>query len=303
MAIPDFQSIMLPLLRLTADGKDHSRKDTEPALAMEFGLNDEDRARLLPSGRQAVFNNRLHWARTHLAKAGLLEAPSRGVFRITDEGRKVLKAPPDRITLGFLAPFPGYQEFRGGDGDGGAHPPPVLPDPIQATPEEALEDAYQQRREDLIADLLARIKQASPAFFERLVVDLLVTMGYGGSRQDAGSAIGKSGDEGIDGVIKEDKLGLDLIYLQAKRWENVVSRPVVQQFAGALHGQKAKKGVFITTSSFTKEARDYVAKVETRIVLIGGRELAALMIDHNVAVTLERTYEIKRVDLDFFTEE
>jgi restriction system protein len=299
MAIPDFQSYMLPLLKLTSDQKEHSRRDVAPALAMEFGLTAEEQAMLLPSKRQEVFINRFHWARFHLAKAGLLESPKRGAFRITDRGLHVLASPPPKITIAFLAQFPEFAEFRNT-----THSPDVPDTTEEATPEETIEAAYQQRREALAAELLTLVKQATPAFFERLVVDLLVAMGYGGSRTDAGQALGKSGDEGVDGIIKEDKLGLDVIYLQAKRWKDkAVGRPDLQQFAGALHGQRARKGVYLTTSTFSKEARDFVSHLDSQIILIDGKELASLMIDHNVGVTLERTYEIKRVDTDFFTED
>jgi len=302
MPIPDFKFLMLPLLKLTADQKDHSRKDVAPLLASEFGLTVEEQAMLLPSKRQEVFVNRLHWARFYLAKAGLLESPKRGVFRITERGLAVLKSPPEMINVAFLSQFPEFAEFQNttagktsGDHEGAT---PEL------TPEETIEAAYQQRREALATELLALVKQATPAFFERLVVELLVAMGYGGSRTDAGQALGKSGDEGIDGIIKEDRLGLDVIYLQAKRWtEKAVGRPDIQQFAGALHGQRARKGVFITTSAFSKEAREFVAHLDSKIILIDGKELASLMIDHNVGVALERTYEVKRVDMDFFAEE
>jgi restriction system protein len=303
MAIPDFQTIMLPLMQWVQDGKEHTSGEVIEALATAFKLTPEDRSELLPSGRQQRFNNRVHWARTHLAKAGLLSAPRRGVMQITDAGRELLASPPSRIDLNVLSRYPEFEEFRKATsvvegGDGGA--PGVT---VAQTPEEAMERAYQSKREAFAIELLDRIKAASPAFFESLVVQLLVAMGYGGSIQDAASVVGKSGDEGIDGIIKEDRLGLDVIYVQAKKWEAAVGRPVIQQFAGALHGQRARKGVFITTSTFSKEARDYVSHIDPRIVLIDGRELASMMIDHNVGVTQERVYELKRVDSDFFSDE
>lgn len=299
MPIPDFQSIMLPLLKLTADQKEYRRQDVVGPLAAELNVTPDEQAQRIPSGLQEVFVNRIHWARFHLVKSGLLESPKRGVFRITDRGLKVLASPPPRITLAYLEQFPEYAEFRK------ATASPDAPDPeTPVTPEETLESAYQERRDALASELLTQVKQASPAFFERLVVELLVAMGYGGSRADAGQALGKSGDGGVDGIIKEDKLGLDVIYLQAKRWaDNVVGRPEIQQFAGALQGNRARKGVFITTSTFSKEAREYVSRLDSKIILIDGRDLAYLMIDHDVGVTLERTYEIKRVDTDFFGEE
>jgi restriction system protein len=300
MPIPTFQDLMLPLLKLAADGKDRTRGDVVGPLATQFGVTPEEQAQMLPSGRQEIFTNRIHWARTYLVKAGLLEAPKRGVFRITDRGRKILKAPPPEITVKFLQQFPEFADFVTSVPDNND----VVVPPVLTTPEETIEAAYQQRREALAAELLTLVKQATPAFFERLVVDLLVAMGYGGSRTDAGKALGRSGDEGVDGIIKEDRLGLDVIYLQAKRWKDKsVGRPDLQQFAGALHGQRARKGVYLTTSTFSKEARDFVAHLDSQIILIDGKELSSLMIDHNVGVTLERTYEIKRIDTDFFTEE
>lgn len=299
MPIPNFQVMMLPLLKLTSDGKDHTRRDVVEPLAKQFGVTPEEQTQMLPSGRQEIFINRIHWSRTYLVKAGLLDAPKRGVFRITDRGRKILKAPPPEITVKFLQQFSEFSDFVTPVPDNEIVVPPVL-----TTPEETIEAAYQQRREALAAELLTLVKQATPVFFERLVVDLLVAMGYGGSRTDAGKALGRSGDEGVDGIIKEDRLGLDVIYLQAKRWKDKsVGRPDLQQFAGALHGQRARKGVFMTTSTFSKEARDFVSRIDSQIILIDGKELASLMIDHNVGVALERTYEIKRVDADFFTEE
>jgi len=302
MPIPDFQSFMLPLLKLTADRQEHSRKDIAPVLAAQFALTAEEQAQRLPSGRQEVFLNRIHWARTHLVKAGLLEATRHGWFRITALGLDVLKTPPPKITVSFLSQYPDYAEFRSTTVTPGTKQGDEPT--VEFTPEETIETAYQQRREALAAELLTLVKQATPAFFERLVVELLVAMGYGGSRADAGQALGKSGDEGVDGIIKEDRLGLDVIYLQAKRWtDKAVGRPDLQQFAGALHGQRARKGVYLTTSSFSKDARDFVSRIDSQIILIDGKELAYLMIDHNVGVALERTYEIKRVDTDFFTEE
>ena len=301
MAIPTFQDLMLPLLALAGDGECHTSKDAAEPLAQQFGLTAEEQVQVLARG-QRVFLNRVHWARIYLVRARLLEAPSRGVFQITERGRAVLKSPPPVITTAFLKQFPEFSEWHGAatsidsttetSGD------------ATATPEETIEAAFKQSRDALAAELLAQVKQASPTFFERLVVDLLVAMGYGGSRTDAGKALGRSGDGGIDGIIKEDKLGLDAIYLQAKRWtDRTVGRPDLQQFAGALNEKRARKGVFITTSTFAPGARDFVSRIDSKIILIDGEELASLMIDHNVGVTLERTYEIKRVDADFFTEE
>lgn len=252
MAIPDYQTIMLPLLRLAADGSEHQFREAVERLADEFKLTDSERSELLPSGTAHVFANRVGWARTYLKQAGLLSSPKRGLLRITAEGMALLANRPTRVDNNLLNQYEPFRAFRTrGKAEEEASTQPVLVAPAEQTPEDAMALAYQRVRKELEAELLEQIKSASPAFFERLVVDLLVAMGYGGSRQDAGRAIGKSGDGGIDGMIKEDKLGLDVIYLQAKRWEAVVGRPEIQKFAGALQGQRASKGVFITTSSFS----------------------------------------------------
>ncbi|MGQ9661752.1 MAG: restriction endonuclease [Kiritimatiellia bacterium] len=301
MAIPDYQSCMLPLLRFYGDGQDHAFREAVNALAREFKLTDAERREMLPSGQQGVFDNRVGWARTYLKKAGLIEAPRRGVNRITKRGLDVLKQNPDRIDVSFLDQFQEFKNFRAL-----RHAKPdeeAELDRNNKTPEESLEAAYQKLRSDLVADLLQRLKTCSPTFFERLVVNLIVKMGYGGTRKDAGQAIGRSGDGGIDGIIKEDKLGLDAIYIQAKRWENTVGRPEIQKFVGALTGQRAKKGLFITTSDFSSDAEDYVSRIDAKVVLIDGETLAQLMIDHNVGVSTVSTYEIKKVDSDYFSEE
>ncbi|MFZ2901187.1 MAG: restriction endonuclease [Saprospiraceae bacterium] len=306
MPIPDYQSIMLPLLKRVSDRKEHSIRGLVEDLAGEFQLTDEERRELLPSGQQPIFDNRVAWAKTYLKKAGLLDSPKRAVFEITERGLEVLKQNPKRINVAFLKQFPEFVEFqtpKRGDNDTGE--PAEEEETTAQTPEESLETAYQKIRKSLAQDLLGRVVNLSPAFFERLVVELLVKMGYGGSIKDAGRAIGKSGDEGIDGTIKEDKLGLDIIYIQAKRWKpgNVVGRPEIQKFVGALAGQGAKKGIFITTSSFTREALEYSPKNETKIVLIDGEQLAQLMIDYNLGVAPQQVYEVKRVDGDYFGEE
>lgn len=301
MAIPDYQSFFLPLLKFFADGKDHGFHETIEALAKEFKLSEQERRKMLPSGKQEVFDNRIGWSRTYLKKAGLIEAPVKGVHRITDRGLDVLKKKPQRIDVNFLLQFKEFQEFRAL-----RHPKSEETSELEAndkTPEESLEIAYQRIRDDLAAELLQRLKTCSPAFFERLVVEVIVKMGYGGNRQDAGKAVGKSGDGGIDGIIKEDKLGLDAIYIQAKRWDNTVGRPEIQKFVGALTGQRAKKGLFITTSEFSVEAEDYVSRIDAKVVLIDGETLAQLMIEHNVGVSTVNTYEVKKVDSDYFSEE
>jgi restriction system protein len=301
MAIPDYQTLMLPLLRLTADNQEHSLREAIEKLAEKFALTPDERKELLPSGRQPTFDNRVGWARTYLKKAGLLASTRRGYFQITSRGIEILSTNPPEINVEFLRQFDEFLAFqaksRKEDGND------IEANPIdQGTPEEQLEQAFQKLNESLAAELLQTVKDCSPAFFERLVVDLLVAMGYGGTRKDAGQTIGKSGDGGIDGVIKEDRLGLDAIYIQAKRWDNSIGRPEIQKFAGALQGVRAKKGVFITNSTFTSEARDYVSRIDNRIILVDGDTLAQLMIEHNVGVAPLLTYEIKRLDSDYFTD-
>jgi restriction system protein len=308
MAIPDYQTIMLPLLRLIATRPDDefSARETVEQLAREFHLSDEELREMLPSGRQATFVNRVAWARTYLKHAQLIQPTRRGYFRISDRGKRVLEQPPPMINIQYLNQFPEFVEFRARRSDQNDSISEVEAAEVGAdtTPEESLEIEYQKIRDELANLILERIKQCSPAFFERLVVELLVKMGYGGSRSDAGRALGRSGDGGIDGIIKEDRLGLDVIYIQAKRWgENSVGRPDIQQFAGALQGQRASKGIFITTSKYTREAQEYVAQIGSKIVLIDGEQLAQYMIDNNVGVSVAATYEIKRIDSDYFTEE
>ena len=302
MAMPDFQSIMLPLLKLTADKQEDSLRQTVETLAGELGLSDQERRELLPSGRQATFDNRVGWARTYMKKAGLLASTRRGYFQITQRGLEVLDQNPPVINIAFLRQFPQFVEFQ--TPRRGKPTASTDQEPAEAqTPEEEIEAAYQTLTETLASELLQTIKSQSPAFFERLVIDLLVKMGYGGTRKDAGQAVGRSGDGGIDGIIKEDRLGLDTVYIQAKRWDNIVSRPEIQKFAGALQGQRARKGIFITTSDYSRAARDYVSRIDSKIVLIDGDTLAELMIDCNIGVAPVASYELKRIDSDYFAEE
>jgi len=303
VAVPDFQSLMMPLLRIAQDGQEHSLAEARDVLAAEFKLSDTDREEPLPSGRQSKFSNRVAWAKSYLQQAGLLLSPRRGHFQISDRGREALKSSPARIDIKFLEQYPEFVEFRSPKGDTAEVPsqiPSVQPEP--ETPEEALEVAHLKMRRGLASELLTRVKAASPQFFERLVVELLLKMGYGGSRRDAGQAIGRSGDEGIDGVISEDRLGLDVVYLQAKKWDGTVGRPEIQRFVGALHGKRAKKGVFITTGTFSAEAAAYVDHIDPKVVLIDGRRLAELMIDFDLAVNTSATYSVKRLDSDYFDE-
>lgn len=300
--IPDFQTIMLPLLKTISDGKEYSSNEMTDSLARQFKLSQEEINQYFPSGSAKTFSNRVGWAKSYLKMAGLLEYPRRAMVRISDSGIDFLKKNPTEITLKVLRAIPAFMEsFNNTKREGESNDANDNHDLI-STPEELLEGSYLTIRKNLAQELLQRIKSCSPAFFENLVVELLVKMGYGGSIQDAGQSIGQSGDEGIDGIIKEDRLGLDVIYIQAKRWENVVGRPEIQKFVGALAGQGAKKGVFITTSRFTNDARMYQPRNETKIVLIDGEKLADLMIDFNLAVTVTNTFEIKRIDSDYFEE-
>lgn len=301
MPIPDYQSIMLPLLKLVSDQKDYYIQDIIDELANQFKLTVEEKAELLPSGQQSIFNNRVGWARTYLKKAGILETPKRAYIKITQRGLDIIKQNPQKINVKYLSQFPEFIEFQ-------SKKAPELEETkleniSSRTPEETLQYGYQRIRDNIAIDILKQVKDCSPAFFERLVVELLVKMGYGGSILDAGKAIGKTGDGGIDGIIKEDKLGLDVIYIQAKRWDGTVGRPEIMKFAGALDGQRARKGIFITTSAFSKDAEEYVKGIDKKIILIDGEQLAQFMIDSDIGVTKVTSYEIKRIDSDYFSEE
>lgn len=304
MAVPDFQSLMLPLLRLAGDGMDHTFKDAVEAIAIEFSLTPEERNELLPSSsRTTLFYNRLAWAKTHMTMAGLLQAPRRGVFCITQRGRELLVSQLARIDMKTLQQFPEYERARRGDVQASVEPAMPAVAFNELTPEESIERAHLSLRKDLARELLESIMQCSPAFFELLIIKLMIKMGYGGSREEAGKAVGRSGDGGIDGIINEDRLGLDAIYLQAKRWEGVIGRPEIMKFVGALAGQRATKGVFITTSWVTQDAKDYALSSQYKVVLIDGERLADLMIEHDLGVSVAATYQLKRIDSDFFSEE
>ncbi len=307
MAVPDYQSLMLPLLQFAQiQNQEISTDEAVEALAVQIGLTEADLKEMLPSGVQPTFVNRVGWAATYMKKAGLLEPTRRGRYQITQRGQDLLKKNPAKINVALLKQYPEFQEFQQLKGTRKAdkkNTTAVPKDMEAATPSEALESAYENLRDELAAELLARLKKATPAFFERIVVELLVKMGYGGSRADAGKAIGRTGDGGIDGIIKEDKLGLDVVYVQAKRWDtNAVSRPDVMQFAGALQAQKALKGIFITTSRFTDDARNYVSQIGSKIVLIDGSQLCQFMIDHDVGVSTVSLYPVRKIDADYFEE-
>lgn len=300
MAIPDFQTLILPLLSLLGDGEEHSNADIYANLANVLGLTDEEKEQLLPSGRQTVFTNRAAWAKSYLKQAGLVTSPRRGCYAITERGKEVLARNVSRIDIAYLMQFEEFRRFR----EKRDEPSEILPMVEgEKTPQEYMELGYQKLLQDLTGDLLMQIKSCRPPFFEHLVMDLLLAMGYGGSRKEAGEVVGGTSDGGIDGIINEDKLGLDVIYIQAKRWEGPVGRPEIQKFAGALLGKKANKGIFITTSSFTEEAQDYARSIGSKIVLVNGSRLAQLMMEHNVGVTTTQAYEVKRIDTDYFLED
>lgn len=303
MTIPDFQTLMRPLLELHRDGDEHVNRDLVNTLAEQFQLTEEERREMLPSGRAKMFDNRVGWAKTYISNAGLIRSPRRGVSLISELGSRILAQHNGPINLKFFAllaegkaapadPIPEQSEVDGLLAG-------VVP---QEAAEEMFENAYLKMRADVERRLLEKIMKNPPEFLERVIIDLLVRMGYGGSRKDAGEAIGRSGDEGIDGIIKEDPLGLDIIYLQAKRYEGTVGRPDIQKFAGALQGQRARKGIFITTSSYSREAKDFVTRIDAKIILIDGAQLARLMFDHGVGVSVNTVYESKRIDTDYFDE-
>ncbi len=309
--MPDFQSLMLPLLRFAADGEEHSLKQAVEDAVRVFQLNDEERQEMMPRGVQTKVYNRLTWARSYLGKAGFLVAAGGGRFKITPEGLRAVHEHSGGINIKVLQRYPAYIAYIAAVSAARAGSLPKTPDAVaiaeedvsRQTPQELLESSFQLLQAQLAHELLERIGKCSPAFFERLVVDLLVAMGYGGSRKDAGQAIGKSGDAGIDGIIKEDRLGLDAVYVQAKRWQGTVGRPDVQAFAGSLEGHRARKGVFITTSQFSAEAKDYVGRIEKKIILIDGQQLAELSIEYRIGVSEVTSYSVKRLDLDYFDEE
>lgn len=303
MSIPDYQSILLPLLKMISDEQTHTLRSLYERLSDEFGLSHEERAELLPSGNQSIIEDRIGWAKTYLKKAGLLEYPKRGHVQITQRGLEFLQQGHSELKARDLRQYDEFQEFTNqtSESNSGTNPAQEVASD-EATPTEAIEAAYQRLRAELASEIMSQIKDSSPIFFERLVVDLMIKMGYGGSRKEAREATRPSAEGGIDGIIREDRLGLDTIYLQAKRWDNVVGRPEIQKFAGALQGERAKKGVFITTSSFSREAKEYVNNVDSKIVLIDGERLTGLMIDFGVGVSTRQVFEVKQLDSDYFSE-
>jgi restriction system protein len=302
MPIPDFQSTMRPILATVDDGTAMALSELRERIANEFQLSEEERSERLPSGKQTVINNRVGWARTYLNKAGLLSIPTKGMVQITERGREALNNGPARITVSWLKQYPEFALFHAtspADSSG----PALQSEPVeQATPDEQLAAAHQALTQSLADDLLAQVRAASPTFFEQLVVDLMIAMGYGGSRKEAGRATQQTNDDGIDGIIKEDKLGLDVIYLQAKRWTNTVRRPEIDKFIGALTRQRARKGVFITTSDFSSGAREAAMSLDIKVVLIDGIELARLMVENNLGCSVKQVYEVRQLDSDYFVE-
>lgn len=302
MPIPDFQSIFLPLLKACEDGREHTKQELLPLLAKQFGLTEAALSVKLASGKQGMFDNRVGWAKSYLKQAGLLEIVRRGVFRITERGLLVVNDNPQPLNVRYLKRYPEFVVFNTGkpkDESKFVESVSVSSE----TPDELIAGGYKQLREALAIELLDRIKSISPSRFEELVVELLVKMGYGGTQEDAGRVVGKSGDGGIDGIINEDRLGLDVIYIQAKRWEADVGRPEIQKFVGALAGNKASKGVFITSSGFSRGATDYASQVNHRVVLIDGAMLAELMMDYDLGVSTKDVYTVKRLDTDYFEED
>lgn len=307
MPIPDYQTLMIPLLKISSDGEEHKLGDAIDLLSKVFNLTDEERKELLPCGQQAIINNRAGWASTYLRKAHLLESSRRGYFKITNKGLEVLKNNPKQINRQFLLQFETFKNFINVNSSSQPENTNLSVQTqelfIDTNPEETIENLITDLQKQLAIDLLDKIKANSPSFFENLVADLLLKMGYGSSKKDIIQNTGKSGDEGIDGIIKEDVLGLDKIYIQAKRWKGTIGRPEIQKFAGALLGQNANKGIFITTSTFTNEAKIYAKGVNSNIVLIDGDKLTELMIRYNLGVQAKYFYEIKKIDEDFFYNE
>jgi restriction system protein len=301
MPVPDYQSLMAPTLSVLADGGDHSLAELRTVIAQRLGLAEEDLQAKIPSGTP-LFANRLHWAVTYMYQAGLLSRPKRGVVRITGRGRKVAAAHPDRVDVGVLSEFPEFIDFKSRSHGPRQTGQPELAE-SETTPREAVSTAVDEANAAVAAEVLDRVRQREPAFLERLVLAVLTAMGYGGA---AGTAehLGKAGDEGLDGVIRQDPLGLDRIYVQAKRYgaSRAVGRPEIQEFVGALHGAQADRGIFITTSRFTPDAITYADRVAARVVLIDGAALSGLMVRHNIGVQDQQAYVIKRVDEDFFEE-
>lgn len=298
--IPDFQSIMLPILKSFKESEIKSSKELRFNMVNHFNITEEEQKEKIPSGKQFTYSNRIAWAISYLKMAELIFSPKRGSYRITEEGVNVLKNPPEKITISFLKQFKIFSKNRNPERDEIIEQDEQI---TEKTPDELIEIGYKQIKNELSLQLLNQIKDDSPYFFEKLVLDLLLKMGYGGSEIDSGELTQKGSDEGIDGIIKEDRLGLDKIYIQAKRWENHVGRPEIQKFVGALHGKRAKKGIFITTSTFSKDAYNYAQNLDVAVILIDGKKLAEYMIENELGVTLKQNYKIYNIDSDYFIED
>lgn len=305
MPIPKYDELTWPILQILKDGQPHSTHDLAKALSDQFGLSEEERSARLPSGVQTYMLNRTGWAGFHLDRAGLVARPKRGRWQITPEGLKVASSQARKLDRQALSEFPAFADYLTSLRAGNNHEPevePAQPADTDTPPEEQIASAFKALRADLKQDLLGMVRRMDPIRFERLVLDLLLAMGYGGSREEAASMTKVSNDEGIDGVINEDRLGLDVIYVQAKRWQNTVGRREIQGFVGALAGQQAHKGIFITTSDFAETARTYAKTIPQKVILLDGDRLADLMIQHNIGVSLSHSYEIKKIDSDYFEE-
>lgn len=298
--IPDFQTIMLPLLKAFQNGKEKTSKELREEMVSHFNISEDEQKEKIPSGKQPLYTNRVAWAIAYLKMADLISSPARAVYTITEEGKKVLENPPEKITINFLKQFDSFSKNRNPEKDTELDDNNQI---VEKTPDELIEIGYKQVKNELSLQILNQIKDCSPYFFEKLVLDLLIKMGYGGSEMANGEVTPKGSDEGIDGIIKEDKLGLDKIYIQAKKWENCVGRPEIQKFVGALQGKRAKKGVFITMSTFTKEALEYAETLDVAVILIDGKKLANYMIENELGVSLKQNYKIFNVDTDYFIEE
>lgn len=307
MSVPEFQDFILPALIALKDGKIKNKHEISDLVADFMNISMEDRQELVPSGVKPRYYDRTSWALYYLYRANLIDRPQHAKYLINDLGRKILSNPPKKIDKKYLMQFPEFVKFAMGNKESNANHAEKVEDKINiisnVTPEDEIYSIYKEINNKLSDDLLDLVKSVAPSFFEQLVIDLLLKMGYGGSKAEAAKAVGKSGDGGIDGIINEDRLGLDKIYVQAKRWEGTVGRPIVQAFVGSLAGLHAKKGIFITTSDFTKDARDYIQKVEHQVSLIDGDKLVSLMIEHNLGINVAYTYDIKKIDRDYFPED
>lgn len=304
--IPTHEEVMLPLLTILGDGKVHSLCEIADRIAEEFAIDDQARKQLLPSGKYPVFRSRVSWAKTYMGKAKLLETPKKAHYRITSRGEELLNSTSTKIDKSLLMQFPEFIDFitpskEAAKTSKSKSERQAIDD--KQTPVEAIEAAHARLDDQLRKDMMTEVLDQSPEFFEKLVVDLLLQMGYGGSRKDAGAAIGKSSDGGIDGTINEDKLGLDVIYLQAKRYTNPVPISHVRDFAGALMGKRARKGILVTTSTLPSSAYNYVSQIEHKIILIDGERLTRLMVDHHVGVSVEQTFQIKKIHSDYYSDE